>query len=349
MKYLQDNQLAQWTAALTEVPIGHCRILNGRLEVYSMKRATSDKKYAAVLGEKYVEQIQQDQDSMAEVPLMPIMRGRKRSQSEGVLAESSFRSASSSTSTGKDKSVVFSAHESAPEETELPPKKRSRSCSLDEGLPKTQLTALGDFNEQGTRRLMTDLVLTLNASFPDYDFGSIKPTDFVKLPAKKAARRINESLSEWAVSSASTTSSNNLNHMWKDVDEAIALNECDVYKFIPTEDASFLLPSYDGEEEVATYEDSSAAIPEGGGDSGASNQEAILWSFSYLFVNKQMKRIVLFSCAESMRQHSVSLYSEEDENDAERFIQFADTRGTGNVDFDLDPEQKAGGIPVSNI
>ena len=29
---------------------------------------------------------------------------------------------------------------------------------------------LGDFHEMGTRRLLTDLILTLNASFPDYEF-----------------------------------------------------------------------------------------------------------------------------------------------------------------------------------
>ena len=65
MKYLQDDKLSQWTAALTGVALGHSRVLNGRVEAYSMKRAGSDKKYAAILGEKYVEQIHQDQEMAA--------------------------------------------------------------------------------------------------------------------------------------------------------------------------------------------------------------------------------------------------------------------------------------------
>mmetsp|Transcript_16958 Transcript_16958/g.37028 ORF Transcript_16958/g.37028 Transcript_16958/m.37028 type:complete len:358 (+) Transcript_16958:1113-2186(+) len=357
MKYLQDDQLVHWTTAMTDMPIGNSRILNGRLEAYSMKRATSDKKYAAVLGEKYVEQIQQDQDSMVESSsnnnnnniLVVPSRGRKRSQSVGVIVDHNT----------KEKTVEFSlgSGDAQPSNnTTLPPKKRSRSCSLDEGLPKPSLTALGDFNEQGTRRLMTDLVLTLNASFPDYDFSSIKPTDFVKFSVKKAIRSINESLSEWSSSSSSSnnsqTSVNNLNQMWHDVDQAISLNECEVYKFIPPEDASFLLPTYDYEEEeaAASYDNSAVIIPETMED--GSGQQAILWSFSYLFVNKPMKRIVLFSCAESMRQQSASAYSDDDEENGEdRFVQFVDARGAaGNLDFDLDPESNtAGGIPISTI
>ena len=41
-------------------------------------------------------------------------------------------------------------------------------------------SSLGDFHEMGTRRLMTDLILTLNASFPDYDFGSVRPDHFIR-------------------------------------------------------------------------------------------------------------------------------------------------------------------------
>lgn len=351
MKYLQDGDLARWTTALTEVPIGHSRMLNGRLEAYSMKRATSDKKYAAVLGEKYVEQIQQDQDSLAEPltsnPSIKKFRGRRRSQSVGVLPEAS-RGDADEKSVKNAKNVAFS--NGTPPLDEVLPKKRMRSCSLDEGYPIASFaTALGDFNEQGTRRLMTDLVLTLNAAFPDYDFGSVKPSDFVKMHAKRASLKINESLSEWA--STSTGSGNNidLNQMWQDVDRAIVLNECDVYKFNPTEDSSFLLTSYEEDEDTESYEGS--AVLDYGMSGAQSLQETILWAFTYLFVNKNMKRILLFACAESMRQQNGSLYSDEEEANKGQFVPFLNMDGRGtNVNFDLDPEANtAGGIPVSTI
>lgn len=48
------------------------------------------------------------------------------------------------------------------------------------------------------RRLVTDLILTLNASFPDYDFGDARPSDFCTLSLPEAMRRINENMSEFA-------------------------------------------------------------------------------------------------------------------------------------------------------
>ena len=306
MKYLQDERLSQWTSALTEVALGHSRILHGRLEVYSMKRASSDKKYAAVLGEKYVEQIHQDQEWAATLPRST----RKRSQSAGLLEESL--------------SPI------------PPPTKRPRSCSLDDGLSKS-ITALGDFNEQGTRRLMTDLVLTLNASFPDYDFGSIKPGDFTKMETKKAVNRINESLSEWAASGGGQQ--RNLNEMWESVDQCIRLKECDVFVFTPSEDASFLL----AEDAGGSSEDYNT------GNEDASVRLSVLWSFYKLFVNKRLKRILLFSCAESIR-NVATISDSGDETEVERFVPFSDAGASDNVDFDLDPESTtAGGIPFSSI
>jgi hypothetical protein len=54
------------------------------------------------------------------------------------------------------------------------------------------------FQEIGTRRLMTDLILTLNASFPDYDFGNSRPFHFIKKSAKDAMDEANGRLSELA-------------------------------------------------------------------------------------------------------------------------------------------------------
>ena len=55
MKYLQVDSLNALTARLQECRIGQ-RLIQGRIEAFTMKRAGNDKKYAADLGSKYVEQ-----------------------------------------------------------------------------------------------------------------------------------------------------------------------------------------------------------------------------------------------------------------------------------------------------
>lgn len=306
MKYLHQDKLSHWTAALTGVTVGHSRVLNGRVEVYSMKRAGSDKKYAAVLGEKYVERIHQDQEMAAaaaiksEEPSPP----RKRSLSTSILQE-----------TEKD--------------TDSSLNKRRRSRSFDQAMalfPTKQPTALGDFTQQATRRLMTDLILTLNASFPDYDFGSIKASDFTKVKVASSMSTINNRLSEWARSEHSGAGENVLQELWKAVNESIALPECDVYSFQPP-DGSLM----------STLEDED--------DEDENTASTNLWSFYYLFVDRAQKRILLFTATESMQATTVA---EDDEAVEERFIGVTDFEHDDR--FDLDPAASPpGGIPVSPI
>ena len=95
MKFLEDAKLAQLTADLTDAPLVGChgggshhgghhregggvpragtgsqqptsRILNGRIEAYTTKRVSSDKKYAHALGEKYIREIDQVEEEMAQ-------------------------------------------------------------------------------------------------------------------------------------------------------------------------------------------------------------------------------------------------------------------------------------------
>lgn len=310
MKYLQEDKLTLWTGALTNVTLGHSRVLNGRVEAYTMKRTGSDKKYAAVLGEKYVEQIHQDQEEMAAAAAVasnaaataePCPRQRKRSSSAGVLQE-----------TDKDTDSG---------------NKRKRSNSLDQALfPQKRLTVLGDFTEQATRRLMTDLILTLNSSFPDYDFGSIKTTDFIKMKAVKAVPTINNHLSEWARNQQSLAkSANPLGDLWEAINETVSLKDCDVYSFMPP-DGSLMTTWEEDEEDDHTT---------------STN----LWSFYYLFVDKAQKRILLFTATESMKATAIS---EDDEGIEERYIGV--TEGEPDGRFDLDPASAtSGGIPISSI
>ena len=306
MKYLEQQKLSHWTASLSHVRIGHSRVLNGRVEAYSMKRATSDKKYAAVLGEKYVEEIHQYQElAAATVSAMAVedrqrTTTRKRSSSVGILRE-----------TERDKD-----------------NKRRRSSSFDQAVllfPQKRPTSLGDFNQQATRRLMTDLILTLNASFPDYDFGAVKASDFTKVSVRSAVAAINNNLSEWARNQQSA-SKNALEDLWEAINESVPLKDCDVYCFQPPDGS--LMTSWEEDEE----DDENTA---------STN----LWSFYYLFVNKAQKRILLFTATETMKATTIS---DDDEGTEERYIGTTEVEPDGQSRFDLDPAS-TGSIPISSI
>ena len=244
MKYLENEKLTELTAELSDAVLGQSdRVINGRIEAYTMKRAGNDKKFAHALGQRYVAEIEEMEQELAET----VRRGRKRSSSAVSVAE---------VSTVTNKKPC-----------------RSRSQSFDFTLDNvfSSKTTLGDFNELATRRLMTDLILTLNASFPDYDFSNVKPSQFEKLKIQVVRNRIYERLSELAA----FKSEDWLVELWTAVNDSIDLRECDVYSF---------------EEDL---DDNS------------------LWSFHYFFVNKSLRRIVFFTCSEKLDEERVSAEVDE--------------------------------------
>lgn len=214
MKYLESQQLEQLSNFLTERDMGG-RILNGRIEAFSCKRAGEDKKLSKVLEAKMKESLQAEDD-------------------------------------------------------DVPPALRKRSSSL------------GDLNDGSTRRLLIDLISTLNASFPDYDFSNAKPEDFIPQSSLTyVLQRVNSYLAEITVSD-----SNFLDEMWRSVDEIICLKNCEIYSYVPdmSED-----PFSDGS----------------------------LWSFNFFFFNKELKRICYFTCvATSLMMRGIGgLYPGDDEDD----------------------------------
>jgi hypothetical protein len=79
---------------------------------------------------------------------------------------------------------------------------------------RVRSTSLGDLNEVSTRRLLIDLISTLNASFPDYDFSTATPEVFVQRDLKVVLHSVNASLAELTTSNPSV-----LEEMWKIIDE----------------------------------------------------------------------------------------------------------------------------------
>lgn len=295
MKYLENEKLNKISAELSKAVLKDShRIIEGRIEAYIMKRAGNDKKYAHALGQKYVAEIEDMQEELAAT--VERKKRRRRSNSESFLTKMMQSSSSSSSSnttddqpgnyftSGNDNAAIdakkskvaptSTSSAGAPSSTSISTTAtatanaasseaaglgRSRAQSFDCTLDISPKTTVGDFMKLSTRKLMTDLILTLNASFPDYDFSTVKHDQFHKLHMDDVRKSIYEKLSEFA---SQHSSPNFLDDLWCAVNDVIELRETDVYS--------------------VEYE---------------FDNEDSLWNFHYLFVNKSVRRIVLFTCS----------------------------------------------------
>lgn len=325
MKFLEDEELSKLTVQLTGAPVGTGeRIIDGRIEAFTMKRAGTDKKVAHELTEKYQHEIQVEEKEFEQIQKKI---QKYRSESIGSVAEVQKRRSSSIERISFSPSSSSSPQKSSPKSRKSGSggsrKGRRRSQSLGtsdlKGILKNNKrncrsrsesfsmvptasssslysnSPLGDFSNTCTQRLMTDLILTLNASFPDYDFSSIKPSHFSKLPSSTIViNRTYEKLSEFSASSPQGNSF--LPKLWGAIDDVITLSECEIFSYAPPDDPlDFLTQTL-----VGGSADDSTAFP--------------LWTFNYFFVNKALKRILFFTCVQTMHKEELGL-SDMEEND----------------------------------
>jgi len=311
MKYMENEKLNEFSSELSEAVLKDShRVIHGRIEAYTMKRAGTDKKYAHALGQKYIAEIEDMQEELAATVER---KRRRRSNSESMMTTKKKRSMSNDSN--KKSKPSFFKESSASTSNKETTRSRSRSfdCTLDSNSSKT---TLGDFSEISTRKLMTDLILTLNASFPDYDFSNIKPNQFQKINMSEVRKNIRQNLSEFA---SQRSSSNFLEELWNAVNDVIDLKECTVYSF-----------DYEFAEE----------------DDSANNS---LWNFHYLFVNKSVRRIVFFTCSERISEELMlgGLRSLEEVYDGPERVEYyrRDSVRTPVDDEDWDPSDNiAGGM-----
>jgi len=283
MKFLENDKLADLTAKLTDATTGAGnRFINGRIEAFTMKRAGTDKKVAHKLGEKYQHEIDFVQTEIAE-----LRKSIGRSVSVGSKVEALRKV--QPRRRGKRRSLSMdSANPVASRNVKSCTRLRSDPLYVDVNKFANfnySNSALGDFQHTCTRRLMTDLILTLNISFPDYDFSNVKPSHFVKMrDSTSAVNHTNEKLSELA---ATAVAGNNfLSELWNAINDVINCSESEVYSYVPPnkfddgDPLSFLTQTLDGTDGVNM-------LP--------------LWTLNFFFINKSLKRILLFTCVETMR------------------------------------------------
>ncbi|XP_041972624.1 repressor of RNA polymerase III transcription MAF1 homolog [Aricia agestis] len=114
-----------------------------------------------------------------------------------------------------------------------------------------------------SRKTLFYLIATLNAAFPDYDFSMAKSSEFSAEPSLNWV----QSAVDAALSAVGGMRWRQLKPaLWAAIEEEVQLPECRIYSYNPD----------------------LASDPFG--------EPGCLWSFSYFFYNRKLKRIVFFTC-----------------------------------------------------
>lgn len=290
MKYLEERNLSYMNSILYNCKSGD-RVINGRIEAFSCKKAGNDKRLAKTLESLYqreMGELQQD--------------GSDGSEYQAQIQEKEQENASDN----QGQAIPIGSHgswwhysprmaSSAPGSLSLPtsssssflvpsPSQSSSSsssiacCSWDKRINMKGLSPspIGSLMDSSTRKLLINLITTMNASFPDYDFTNVKPEQFEKEPnVMLVINTINTYLADFVEASKPGF----LEQMWTAISDSVQLDACEVFSYLSAME-----------------------------DSGPFS-EGNLWSFNYFFYNKSMKKILYFTCI------AKSAYYGNDEND----------------------------------
>lgn len=122
-----------------------------------------------------------------------------------------------------------------------------------------------------TRKVVIDLISTLNAMHEDYDFSDAGADRFVKHSSFTAIiPAINKNLAEVV----ELRNEGFLNTLWAEVDKAINVRQCDVFSYLPTDGDPFV-------------------------------GRGVLWSFNYFFYNSELHRVLCFTCIATSKWNQV--------------------------------------------
>lgn len=153
---------------------------------------------------------------------------------------------------------------------------RRRSSAYDSSI---SIGPFGPINETASRRTFAYLIAILNASYPDHDFSSLEPTDFIKVSLKSMISKFENSLyslgkqpEEW---------------MWEVISSHMDISDCAIYQYSPSR--SFM-----------------------------DDEPGHLWSLKWFLFNKKRKRVAYLYLTSSRLKSSSSEMNEDDEKEAAR-------------------------------
>lgn len=178
------------------------------------------------------------------------------------------------------------------------PGQRRRSSV--QGRDNVNIGPFGPINETASRRAFAYLIAILNASYPDHDFSSLQPTDFVKCSRKSFISKFENTLislgkppQEW---------------IWETINSHMDIHDCAFYQYVPQK--SFL-----------------------------EDEPGHLWSLMWFLFNKKRKRVAYIYLSAFRLKGSSSLgnsaiIGDEDEDGLNKL----NTEGNSRSKLTLDNE-----------
>ena len=136
--------------------------------------------------------------------------------------------------------------------------------------PVVCYTPLGPLTEASTRKLLINLICTLNASFPDYDFSDLRPDHFQN--EQHTSANLTNVINTTILDPIETQVPNFRSHFWNALDAVIDMNACEVYSYLPPDDDDLRLGN--------------------------------LWAVNYFWFNKQEKKVALLSASATSKLRS---------------------------------------------
>mmetsp|Transcript_46620 Transcript_46620/g.146161 ORF Transcript_46620/g.146161 Transcript_46620/m.146161 type:complete len:232 (-) Transcript_46620:106-801(-) len=147
-------------------------------------------------------------------------------------------------------------------------------------LSPTSASPLGSVNEFATRKLLINLILTLNNTFADYDFRNLRPEDFTR---ESSLEMVMNSVNSKMSRVDDGSDSNFCTRLWSALTSEMCLRECEIYSYVA-----------DMDEDALSY--------------------GKLWSVNYFFYNKKLNKLAFFACWIKSKGRS-SLLLEDDDDD----------------------------------
>lgn len=163
-------------------------------------------------------------------------------------SESGYISSSSGESSHRNRRTSSNAGS----QSNKPLVNRRRSSAVNDPSNSINIGPFGPINETASRRTFAYLIAILNASFPDHDFSSLEPTDFLKISLKSMISKFENSFY--------SLGKNPEEWMWEIINSHMDMPDCVIYQYSPSR--SFL-----------------------------DDEPGYLWSLIFFLFNKKRKRV----------------------------------------------------------
>lgn len=255
MKYIENLSLENLTKIITNYELGGGLVINGRIEVYSTKKVNDEKKQVKLIENKF--------ETVFNTTNNNIIKMDCNYENGDDEINSSNTNGTIITTTTTSSNISHNNNNSSTAQKVL----NNNKSNINDSSIKT-------------KKVLGDLIQTMNCSMVDYDFSELSPDSFIQTNLNVAIQDINSHIVEITVQLP-----NFINDLWRDIsDVMINLNQCEVYKLV---DEAFIDEFENG----------------------------MKWSFNYFFCSKEYKRVCYFTCIANSKYRKIDILGLNDDDD----------------------------------